>query len=78
MYGSCLIIHRFFISYSSSSIVHAFDHIYPESEDNLNVVVLYGSVGSSEFLAAHNKMVDLAKQGKAKYVFRHHVTVCSK
>lgn len=57
----------------NATIVHAFDHVYPGSEDNTNVVILYGAVGSNEFLEAHKQMVDVAKQRKAKYIFRHHI-----
>lgn len=60
----------------NSSVVHAFDHIYPGTEASSNVVMLYGAIGSNEFIAAHNLIVDIAKQGKAKYVFRHFSPVC--
>eukprot|EP00795_Rhopilema_esculentum_P016307 gene16307-7694_t len=58
----------------SKTTVHTFDHVYPGTDDNsVVVVVLYGAVGSSAFLQAHNSMKGLANSGKAKYIFRHYL-----
>ena len=55
--------------------MHTFDHVYPGTDDNSVVVVLYAAVGSSAFLQAHNSMKGLARSGKAKYIFRHYLKV---
>ena len=54
---------------------HIFDHVYPGSENNSQIVILYGLIGTESFLDAHKKVVELSANGNVKYIFRHYAKV---
>lgn len=51
------------------------DHIYPGSENNSHIAVLYAELGTSEFSNMNKVMQDLAEKNLISYVFRHYVKV---
>lgn len=59
--------------------IYSFDHVYPGSENNSLVVVLYGQLGSADFKVFHKllkRAATTASDGAAptvKYVARHYV-----
>lgn len=58
---------------SINSDLYSFDHIYPGSENNLNVIVLYGEIGSRTFNEFHKLLKTEVQKGGIKYVTRHFV-----
>lgn len=58
---------------SINSDLYNFDHIYPGTENNLNVVVLYGEIGGRTFNEFHNYLKTEVQKGGIKYVTRHFV-----
>lgn len=58
---------------SINSDLYSFDHIYPGSENNVQVVVLYGEIGSRSFSEFHNYLKTEVQKGAIKYVMRHFV-----
>lgn len=56
--------------------IYSFDHVYPGSENNSVVAVLYGELGSSEFKVFHEYLKGVASNG-VKYIARHFVKVKS-
>lgn len=51
------------------------DHRYPGSQQSSKNVVLYGEIGTPEFLAFHEKLKTLAESKKIGYTLRHYVMV---
>jgi len=49
------------------------DHLYAggSKKEDLPLVILYGTIGTDTFHAAHNNLVDLATKGEVSYIFRH-------
>lgn len=58
---------------SINSDLYSFDHIYPGTETNTQVVVLYGEAGSKAFNEFHNFLKTETQKGVIKYVTRHFV-----
>lgn len=54
-----------------NSELYNFDHIYPGSENNALVAVLYGEAGSNEYNEFHRCLKDEVQNGKIKYITRH-------
>lgn len=54
--------------------IYSFDHVYPGSENNSIVAVLYGELGSAEFQSFHEYLKSVAATG-IKYIARHYVKV---
>lgn len=54
--------------------IYSFDHVYPGSENNSIVAILYGELGSAEFQPFHEYLKSVAPKG-VKYVSRHYVKV---
>eukprot|EP00090_Calanus_glacialis_P019622 TRINITY_DN3011_c0_g1_i1.p1 TRINITY_DN3011_c0_g1~~TRINITY_DN3011_c0_g1_i1.p1 ORF type:complete len:1524 (+),score=468.92 TRINITY_DN3011_c0_g1_i1:46-4617(+) len=60
---------------ASKSVGYDIDHVYPSVyTDDTPEVIVYGEVGTEELSVAHTKMVELANDGKVKYVLRHFVS----
>jgi len=60
---------------ASKSVGYDIDHVFPSVyTDETPEVIVYGEIGSKELAEAHQKMVDLASDGKVKYVLRHFVS----
>lgn len=53
--------------------IYSFDHIYPGSENNTIVTVLYSEVGSKEHKEYHDYLSKQAQSGAVKYISRHFV-----
>lgn len=49
--------------------------MFPLSEDSEVPVIVYGELGTRSWLSMHNTAKTLARNGKAKYVFRHWIKV---
>lgn len=50
------------------------DHIYDHGKAASDItIIVYGEVGSPEWLELHKKAVELAEAGKAQYVLRHYM-----
>lgn len=62
-----------FKSSAENSDLYSFDHVYPGTETNSFVNVLYGEIGSKEFNQYHNVLKTEAQQGHIKYVARHYI-----
>jgi UDP-glucose:glycoprotein glucosyltransferase len=58
---------------SENSDLYSFDHIYPGTETNDFVLILYGEIGSKEFNEYHNVLKTEVQNGKIKYVTRHFI-----
>lgn len=58
---------------STNSDLYSFDHIYPGTESNSHVVILYGEVGSKSFNEFHKYLKTEVEKGVVKYVVRHFV-----
>lgn len=54
--------------------IYSFDHVYPGSENNSIVAVLYGEIGSAEFYKFHELLKADVARG-VKYIARHYVKV---
>lgn len=54
--------------------IYSFDHVYPGSENNSVVAVLYGEIGSAEFHKFHDQLKGAVSKG-VKYIARHFVKV---
>lgn len=54
--------------------VYSFDHVYPGSENNTLITILYGQIGSPEFTEFHEILKQNARPGeRVRYVARHYV-----
>lgn len=53
--------------------LYSFDHIYPGTENNVHVVIIYGEIGSKSFNEFHNYLKTEVQKGVIKYVTRHFV-----
>ncbi|KAK8802102.1 hypothetical protein WA158_006497 [Blastocystis sp. Blastoise] len=52
--------------------VNSFDHIYPETETiNNNIIVLYTSLGSLEFVNWYREIQSLLSTNKIQFLYRH-------
>ncbi|PAV88981.1 hypothetical protein WR25_14940 [Diploscapter pachys] len=47
------------------------DHVHPASKKSATTVLVYGEMGSPEWIELHKTAESLCKQGKIQYVFRH-------
>jgi UDP-glucose:glycoprotein glucosyltransferase len=56
-----------------NSDLYSFDHIYPGTENNAVVNVLYGEIGSKEFNEFHKVLKTEVQKGLIKYVTRHYI-----
>ncbi|XP_046852680.1 UDP-glucose:glycoprotein glucosyltransferase 1-like isoform X2 [Xenia sp. Carnegie-2017] len=63
---------------SSEFFTYKFDHIYPSSNVNEVTVILYGELGTTMFEVLHEKLRQLAINGKIRYLLRHYVQALSK
>uniref|UniRef100_A0A914ZER9 UDP-glucose:glycoprotein glucosyltransferase 1 n=3 Tax=Parascaris TaxID=6254 RepID=A0A914ZER9_PARUN len=54
-----------------SSTLYSVDHVYMKSRSHETTVIIYGELGSKTWLSLHLAAKKLAKNKKAKYVFRH-------
>ena len=56
--------------------LYQFDHVFPGVvQGDVPQVILYVEIGSREFAAFHDTLVDLATHQKVKYILRHYVLV---
>ena len=55
--------------------IYSFDHVFPGTENNTLVVVLYGELGTKEYQAFHDILKKATENGKIKYVARHYIRV---
>lgn len=55
--------------------IYSFDHIYPGSENNTITAILYGEIGSKDFIQFHEFLAKQAESGLVKYVSRHFLRV---
>ncbi|VDM47678.1 unnamed protein product [Toxocara canis] len=53
------------------STLYSVDHVYPKSRLHEITVVVYGELGSKSWLNLHLAAERIARNNKAKYVFRH-------
>lgn len=58
-------------STETSTLIQSFDHVYPGSEDNKHVVIVYADFMDSSFSGIHEKMLIKVKDENVKYVLRH-------
>lgn len=56
--------------------IYSFDHVYPGSDNNSIVTVLYGELGTADFQSFHEYLKSVAPKG-VKYIARHYVKVHS-
>ena len=56
---------------SSELSTQSFDHVFPGSENNKNLVFVYADFTSPDFSAVHKKMIEKATNENVKYVLRH-------
>ncbi|CAB3984374.1 UDP-glucose:glyco glucosyltransferase 1-like [Paramuricea clavata] len=63
---------------SSNIYTYTFDHVYPSSHNNPVTAILYGEVGTATFGVFHEKLKELARSGKIRYLLRHYVQTVSK
>lgn len=56
-----------------NSELYNFDHIFPGSENNDVVAILYGETGEKEFNSFHKILKQEVTNGKVKYVTRHFI-----
>lgn len=56
---------------SSNSELYNFDHIYPGSENNELITMLYGEAGSKAYNNFHRVLKDEVQNGAIKYITRH-------
>uniref|UniRef100_F1KR85 UDP-glucose:glycoprotein glucosyltransferase 1 n=1 Tax=Ascaris suum TaxID=6253 RepID=F1KR85_ASCSU len=54
-----------------SSTLYSVDHVFTKSRSHETTVIIYGELGSETWLSLHLAAKKLAKNNKAKYVFRH-------
>ncbi|XP_065644022.1 UDP-glucose:glycoprotein glucosyltransferase 1 isoform X2 [Hydra vulgaris] len=54
-----------------NSLVHEFDHIYPGSEHNSHLIIVYGNFYTPDFKEAHQKIVSMLSSSNIKYILRH-------
>lgn len=59
-----------------SSTLYSVDHVFTKSRSHETTVIIYGELGSETWLSLHLAAKKLAKNNKAKYVFRHWSKVC--
>ncbi|KAK7477135.1 hypothetical protein BaRGS_00031621 [Batillaria attramentaria] len=57
----------------TNSPVLKFDHVYPGAVSSSPVVILYGQLGTPEFLAFHQILAEKAAQREIQYVLRHFI-----
>ncbi|KAK6033739.1 UDP-glucose:Glycoprotein Glucosyltransferase [Ostertagia ostertagi] len=51
------------------------DHVFNLGREAETVAIIYGEIGTQEWLQLHNKAVELASAGKMRYVLRHYKAV---
>lgn len=56
---------------STNSELYSFDHIFPGSENNELITMLYGEAGNPEFNEFHRILKAEAQKGAIKYITRH-------
>ena len=65
----------FALFFSSDVYTYTFDHVYPSSDNNPVTALLYGELGTEIFGVFHEKLEELARAGKIRYLLRHYVQV---
>lgn len=58
---------------ASAEEIYSFDHVYPGTENNSLIVVLYGELGTAAFQAFHVVLKNEATTNGIRYVARHYV-----
>uniref|UniRef100_A0A0N4XT99 UDP-glucose:glycoprotein glucosyltransferase (inferred by orthology to a D. melanogaster protein) n=1 Tax=Nippostrongylus brasiliensis TaxID=27835 RepID=A0A0N4XT99_NIPBR len=59
---------------SAASTVLSIDHVLDYGKNMSSAtIILYGDIGSPEWLQLHNDALELARKKKLRYVFRHYV-----
>lgn len=54
--------------------LYDFDHVYPGSQNNTIVVILYGQLGTQLFNQYHNEIKARAEAGDVKYIIRNYLS----
>lgn len=75
-FDRCLFAQLLLFRFRPAPELFSLDHIYDHGKAASDItIIVYGEVGSPEWLELHKKAVELAEAGKAQYVLRHYMAV---
>ena len=67
--------HFVFQNEGDSANTYSIDHCYPGAPQSPDQIILYGQIGTPEFVDFHEKLKSLVEKKKISYILRHYVKV---